>query len=129
MNRSAIIIAVVFTVTVMGSSGAAIAFNLNWGQSQTIDTYETAQIANGSDIPTPRLFIVSIGQKPAPSTLSFAPLNDGTPQPNIYIQHPGMSRKTAASPRLNQQASVTEPRLNGEELFLLREVQTMAERQ
>ena len=129
VHRLAIIIAVIFTVTVIGSSGAAIAFSLNWSQSQVIDMYGIPQVANDTDIPTPQFFIVSIGQKPALSTLSFAPPNDGTAQPNIRIQHPVMTRKTAASPTLNQQAVTTAHRLNGAELFLLREVQTVTERQ
>jgi hypothetical protein len=129
MNRLAAMIAVVFTATVIGSSGPAIAFSLNWVQSQAIDTYGTAQIANDANMPTPRFFIVSIGPKPAPATLSFASPNDGTAQPNIHTQHPGMPRQTAALSTLNRQASTTVTRLNGAELFLLRKVQTIAERE
>ena len=128
VNRLAIMIAAILTATVIGSSGAAIAFSLHWGQSQASDTYGAAQTANRADLPTPRFFIVSIGPKPAPSTLSFASPNDGTAQPNMRFQPPGMIRKTAASSTLNQQAATTAHRLNGAELFLLREVQTLAER-
>jgi hypothetical protein len=129
MNRLASMIAAILTVTVIGSSGAAFAFSLHWGQSKSIDEYGTAQTTNGADIPTPQFFIVSIGQKPAPSTLSFAPPDDETAQPNIRMQPPSMPRQTAASPTLSQQAATTAHHLNGTELFLLREVQTTAARQ
>lgn len=129
MNRLAIIIAAILIVTVIGSNGAAIAFSLYLGQGQSIDEYGTAQTTNGADIPTPQFFTVSIGQKPAPSTLSFAPPDDETARPNIRMQHSSMPRQTAASPTLSQQAETTAYRLNGAELFLLREVQTTAERQ
>lgn len=129
MNRLAIMIAAILTATVIGFSGAAIAFSLNWGQGQPIDEYGTAQTTNGADIPTPQLFTVSIGQKPAPSTLSFAPHENHTAQPSVRMRHPKMSRKTAASPTPNQQAATAVPRLNGAELFLLRDVHTTAKRQ
>jgi hypothetical protein len=129
MNRFAIIIAAILTVTVIGSSGAAIAFSLHLGQGQSIDEYGTAQTTNGADIPTPQFFTVSIGQKPAPSTLSFAPPDDETAQPNIRMHHPSTPRQTAASPALSHQAAATAHRLHGAELFLLREVQTTAQRQ
>ena len=129
MNRFAILIAALLTVTVIGSSGAALAFSLHLGQDQSIDEYGTAQTTHGADIPTPQFFTVSIGQKPAPSTLSFAPPDDETVQPNIRMQPPSTPRQTAASPTLSQQAATTAHRLNGAELFLLREVQTTAQRQ
>ena len=129
MNRLAIMIAAMLTVTVIGFSSVAIAFSLNWGQGQSSNEFGTVQTSNGADIPTPQFFTVSIGQKPGPSTLSVAPPNDETAQPSIRMQHPNMSRKTAASPTPNQQAAATAPRLNGAELFLLRGVQTTAERQ
>jgi hypothetical protein len=129
MYRFAIMIAAILTITVIGSSGAALAFSLHLGQSQSIDEDGTAQTTNGADIPTPQLFTVSIGQKPAPSTLSFAPPDDATARPNIRMQHPSMPRQTAASPTLSQQATTTASHLNGAELFLLREVQTTAARQ
>jgi hypothetical protein len=129
MNRLAIMIAAILTVTVIGSSDAALAFSLHLGQGQSIDEDRTAQTTNGADIPTPQLFTVSIGQKPAPSTLSFAPPDDATARPNIRMQHPSMPRQTAASPTLSQQAATTASHLNGAELFLLREVQTTVARQ
>ena len=129
MNRLASIIAAILTVTILRSSGAALAFSLHLGQGQSINEYGTTQTTNGADIPTPQFFTVSIGQKPAPSTLSFAPSDDETARPNIRMQHPSTPRQTAASPTLSQQAATTAYRLNGTELFLLREVQTTAERQ
>jgi hypothetical protein len=129
MNRLAIMIAAMLTATVIGSSGTALAFSLHWGQGQSIDEYGTAQTTNGADLPTPQFFTVSIGQKPAPSTLSFAPPDDETAQPNIRMQHPSTPRQTAASPPRSQQVATTAHHLNGAELFLLREVQTTAERQ
>jgi hypothetical protein len=127
MNRLPILLTAMLTAMVIGLSGTAVAFSLNQGQGQSIDAYGTAQTTNGADIPTPQLFTVSIGQKPAPSALSFAPHNDHTAQPSIRMSQPYKSRKTTASPTLNQQATATAHRLNGVELFLLQQVQTTAE--
>jgi hypothetical protein len=129
MNRLASLIAAILTVTVIGSSGTAIAFSLHLGQGQSIDEYGMAQTTNGADLPTPQFFTVSIGQKLAPSTLSFAPPSDDTAQPHIRMQHPSMLRQTTAAPTPNRHVAATTHRLNGTELFLLREVQTTAERQ
>ena len=52
MNRLASITATILTVTVIGSSGAALAFSLHWGQGQSIDAYGTGQTTRkigGSD--------------------------------------------------------------------------------
>jgi hypothetical protein len=128
MNRLASMVAAILTATVIGSSGTAVAFNLHWGQGQSIEAYGTTQTTNGADIPTPQFFTVSIGQKPDSSTLSVAPHHDATAQPNVRMQQPDTSRKTAVEPTPNRQAVAAAHPLNGAELFLLRQVHTTAER-
>ena len=125
MNRAGILIIAILTTVTVGFASQAMAFNFSWGKGTAV--VPITQTTNGADIPTPQLFKLTAGQKPAHMTLSYAPNRDEGPS-TLHLAQPQAQPKITTPPKVKSDGTTIAHHLNGPELFLLKQVQTLAKR-
>lgn len=127
MKQLPILLTTMLTTITVGFVSPAMAFNLSWGAGAAIVPH--TQTTNGADIPTPQFFQVTTGKKSIPLTLPSAP-NDNQVSPHLYRIQPQQAKPAnTAIHTVQTPAAPIVYHLNGPELFLLKQVQTLAKHQ
>ncbi len=126
MKRLVMQLTIVLTITGLWFSSHALAFRLHLGANANPTEFHTGHTTNGADIPTPQFFRGTVGNPGAPADLTPSPDVSDVPQPDVLIVKDNTTRPAQPQPAAQAHHGAPDRHLNGVELFLLRQTQTVA---